>query len=61
MGLTGRTEIEAFNGLLCLAGELRRNTQSLEGLRGTDGDDTGKFRFVMSRISFKLLITYTLE
>jgi hypothetical protein len=33
---------KSFIGLLCLAGALRSNKQSLQELWGPDGEDTGK-------------------
>jgi hypothetical protein len=40
--LTDKIELKAVVGLSCLAGVLRSNKQSLEKLKGTDGDDSEK-------------------
>ena len=50
---TGRIEMKGFIGLLCLAGAIRNNSQSLEGLRGADGDIIDLFRLMMSQRRFK--------
>ena len=52
--LTDKTEIKPFIGVLCLAGALRSNKQSVEELWGTDGDGTGKFRLAISPRRLKI-------
>ena len=59
--LTDKINTKALTGLLCIAGALRSNKQSLEELWGTDGDGTEQFRLVMSQTRFKFLIRYILE
>jgi hypothetical protein len=46
---------KTFIGLLCLAGELRSNKQSVEELWGTDGDGTAYFRVVMNYRRLKFI------
>jgi len=46
--LEEKTEIQAFFCLLCLAGALRNDKESLEELWGTDGDGNEQFRLVMN-------------
>jgi hypothetical protein len=52
-----KTEIKASIGLLCLAGVLWNNKQSLEKLWGADGEGMEKFYLVMSQRRFKNPIT----
>jgi hypothetical protein len=59
--LTDKFEMKAVFGLLCLAGALRSNKQSLEKLKGTDGDGSEKLRLVMNHRCFTFLIRCILE
>lgn len=58
---THKTEIKAFIGILCLAGALRSNKQSLEKLCGTDRNGNEKFQSVMNQGCLKFLIRCILE
>jgi hypothetical protein len=59
--LTDKIEMNVFIGLLCSAGELRINKQSVEELWGTDGDGTENFRVVMNYRRLKFLVRCILE
>ena len=59
--LIDKIEMNAFIGLLCLAGELRINKQSVEELWRTDGDGTENFRVVMNYRCLKFLVRCILE
>jgi len=59
--LTDKIDMEAFTSLLCRAGALRSNKQSLEELWGTDGDGADQFRLVKKHRRFEFLIRYILE
>ena len=52
--LTDKSEIKSFIGLLFLAGELRRNKQSLDELWGIDGDGSENIRLLMCQRRFKI-------
>jgi hypothetical protein len=58
---TDKTDIKAFIGILCLAGALQSNKQSLEKLCGTERNGNEKFRSVMNQGCFKFLIRCILE
>ena len=54
--LTHKIYTKAFTSLLCRAGALRNNKQSLEELWGIDGDGTRQFRLLMSQRRLKIPI-----
>ena len=58
---THKIEMKAFIGLLCSAGTLRINKQSLGELWGCDRNDIETVRLVMNQRSFKFPIRYILE
>ena len=59
--LTDKIGVIAYIGLLCSAGALQRNKQSVEEVRVTDGDDNEIFLLVMDQKPFKILIRCILE
>ena len=59
--LTDKIEMNAFIGLLCLAGGLWINKQSVEELWGTDGDGTDNFRVIMNYRRLKYLVRCIFE
>jgi hypothetical protein len=59
--LTDNIDMKAFTSLMCTAGALWRNKQSLEEVWGTQGDGTEHSRLVMNQRRFKFIIRYILE
>jgi hypothetical protein len=59
--LTDKIEINAFIGLLCLAGVLRSKKQSPEELSGSDGEGTEKIHLLMKQRHFKIPIKCILD
>ena len=59
--MTFGTTIVAYIGLLCSAGALQSNKQSVEEVRVTDGDGNEIFLLVMNQKPFKILIRCILE
>jgi len=52
--LADKIQINPFIGLLCLAGALRSNKETVEELWGSVCDGIGKFRLVTSHRRFKI-------
>ena len=59
--LTDKIEINAFIGLLCLAGVLRSKKQSPVELSRTDGEGTEKIHLLMKQRHFKISIKCILD